>query len=258
MDIYQHFRKDEQPFIDKVLSWKDQVERSFVPKLTDFVDPREQQILDLIIGTNKEDIKLVMNGGNEAAERKRAIIAPFYEEVPIELFQLTLLEATYHDKFISLEHRDVMGAFLSLGIKRQKLGDIYVADGIIQIVTTNDIALYIKTNLNSIKKTSVFFEEKPFSHLKQKDENWVEAEHTVSSLRLDAVMKEMYRISRGDASVFIKKQLVKVNYKVVEDISYTLQVGDMVSLRGKGRCKLKQINGQTKKEKWRIVVASLK
>lgn len=258
MDIYQHFREDEQPFIDQVLSWKEFVDQSYQAKLTDFLDPREQHIIDLLIGKNNPDIKMSTYGGSLYAERKRAMIAPFYETIEAKDFQLTLLQATYQEKFISLEHRDVMGAFLSLGIKRKKLGDIFVGSGTLQIVLAAEIAAYVMVNLASIKKASVRLEEAPLSAIKAKGTNWIQANKTVSSLRLDNVLKEIYHLSRKDAVDYIKKNHVKVNFKVVTDGKFLVQAGDLLSVRGKGRSKLVEVNGQTKKDKWKITTAMLK
>lgn len=258
MDIYQHFRKDEQPFIDQVHSWKEQVEQSYQKKMTDFLDPRERQIIEMIIGKNNEDIKVCVNGGGLSTERSRVVIAPFYEEIEDNTFQLTLLQASYHDKFITLEHRDVMGAFLSLGIKRKKLGDISVGNGIIQIVLADEIASYVIANLNAIKNASIQLKEVPLSSMIEKETKWLEADSTVSSLRLDAILKEIYRISRNTATEQINKTNVKVNHKIVEDGKFMLQEGDLLSVRGKGRSKLVKINGRTKKDKWKITTAILK
>lgn len=258
MDIYQHFRKDEQPFIDQVLSWKEQVERMYQSKLTDFLNPREQQIVEQLVGTKNEELKLYSDSSSQYAERKRMIIAPFYEEVDEAAFQLSLLQASYPDKFITLEHRDVMGAFLSLGIDRKKLGDIFAGDGMIQIITAKEIAPYIIANLTSVKKANIKLEEVPISKFIEVRHNWDETSTTVSSLRLDAVIKEIYNLSRKDATEFIKKLLVKVNYKVVEDNKYLLQEEDLISVRGKGRSKLVEIQGKTKKDKWRITTAKLR
>lgn len=258
MDIYQHFRKEEQPFIDKVLSWKELAEKTYQPKLTDFLDPRQQQILEMLIGTTNDDLKLHFHGGGSDSERKRAIISYYYEEVGLDDFQLVLAQAAYNNKFIVLEHRDVMGAFLSLGIKREKLGDISVSDGVLQIVLAEEISSYVFANLTSIKNAAIQLEEKPLSEILNTDKKWLETEKTVSSLRLDVILKEMYSISRKDAALAVSKKYAKVNFKVIEDPSYMLQAGDLLSLRGKGRGKLVSINGQTKKEKWRIIVAILK
>lgn len=257
MDIYQHFRKDEQPFIDQVVSWKEQVEQTYVPRLTEFLDPREQQIISMIIGNTNDDLKLYVAGGSEFAERKRMIIAPFYEEMMEESYQITLLEANYHEKFITLEHRDVMGAFLSLGVKREKLGDIIVGNGRLQIVLATEISLYVMMNLNSVKNANIKLEEKALSSLLDHRPNWIESSKTVSSLRLDTVLKAIYHVSRKDAQDAIEKLHVKVNHKVIHDSKFQLQEGDMLSLRGKGRSKLISIEGQTRKENWRIKTAIL-
>src|SRR5690625_6105776 len=71
MSIYQHFREEEQPFIDQVLSWKEQVERTYQAKLTDFLDPREQQIIDMLTGTAGDDLQVKLDGGGTYSERKR-------------------------------------------------------------------------------------------------------------------------------------------------------------------------------------------
>ena len=47
-NVLQHFRKDEQPFIEQVVRWMREVEDRYAPKLTDFLDPRQQFIVDSI------------------------------------------------------------------------------------------------------------------------------------------------------------------------------------------------------------------
>ena len=39
--VFQHFRKDEQPFIEQVYGWIRDIEDRYAPKLTDFLDPRQ-------------------------------------------------------------------------------------------------------------------------------------------------------------------------------------------------------------------------
>jgi RNA-binding protein YlmH len=258
MDIYQHFRKDEKPFIDQVLSWKEQVERTYIKKQTDFLDPREQQIISMIIGSNEADVKFDVFGGFSNAERRRVIVSPYYEEVAKNDFGLTLLEAVYPEKFLTLTHRDILGACLSLGIKRNKLGDIMVADGKIQIILAREIAVYVTANLTTINKAAINLKEKPLSSIIEKKMDWTERDHTIASLRLDVVLKETYHLSRKKALELIERQFVKVNYKVVEEAKFILREGDMLSVRGKGRSKLTAVNGKTKKDKLKITMAVLK
>lgn len=258
MGIYQHFRKEEHPFIDLVLSWRTSVERSYQSKLTDFLDPREQQIMKTLIDSSNGEIQTKYYGGGKNAERMRAIIAPFYEEINGQSFQLTLMQASFNQKFISLSHGDVMGAFLSLGVTRDKLGDIFVADGIFQIIMAKEIADYVAVNLTSVKNGRVHLIEKPFSTLLEKEWNWIESEKTVSSLRLDTILRSIYNISRKDATNLVEKKQVKVNFKTVDDGKLPLLEGDLLSVRGKGRSKFVQKEGRTRKKNWRIKVAFLK
>ncbi|GGC80767.1 RNA-binding protein S4 [Thalassobacillus devorans] len=257
MEIYQHFRKEEQPFIDQVISWQEEVGRNFQSKLTDFLDPREQFIFESLLG-NHPDFTWKLFGGNEEAERERAILAPYYEEIEPEHFDLTLLEASYPEKFVTLSHPDVLGAFMSLGIKRKKLGDLVVKDGVVQIIVASEIADYVRMNLEGIKKASVQFQEAPFDRMLSSDEEWEQVDTTVSSLRLDTVVKEIYRMSRQKAALFIDKSQVKVNFRIVEDPSFKLEAGDMISIRGKGRSKLEDVLGTTKKDKYKVVISRLK
>lgn len=258
MSIYQHFRQEEHLFIDQVLSWKEDVERTYRFKLTDFLDPREQQIVESIIGTNNDELQLVAYGGGKYSERKRMIIAPFYEEITDDMFQLILMQTDYNDKFISLSHRDVMGAFLSLGIIREKLGDIFVGKGTLQLIMAEEISEYVEINLTTVKNANIQLERRSFQALIDKELNWKESEKTVSSLRLDVVLKEIYQMSRKEAMKLILRKQVKVNFKLVDQSSFTLLEGDLISVRGKGRSKLLKVNGRTRKDKFRIAIAILK
>ncbi|PAD21015.1 YlmH family RNA-binding protein [Terribacillus saccharophilus] len=257
MSIYQHYREEERPFIDQILSWTEQVERQYQPRVTDFLDPREQLIFRQLLGGQTE-LQWALSGGTEKAERKRGIIAPLYDSITPEDFSIELLEATYPDKFVTLEHRDVMGSFLSLGIDRKKMGDISVGEGVIQLFTTSDIATYIRANLVEVKRAKVSWESVDPKRFRPEEVEWVTSETTVSSLRLDAIIKELYRMSRQQAAERIQKGLVKVNFKTVEDVSFQLAEGDLLSLRGMGRGKLAEVKGTTKKDKQRITLEKLK
>ena len=69
-NVYQHFRKDEHPFIDTVGDWLEQVEMQYAPYLTDFLDPRQAYILETLIRQNSDlsfTFMVVMSKQNENA-----------------------------------------------------------------------------------------------------------------------------------------------------------------------------------------------
>lgn len=256
-NILQHFRKDEQPFIERVFEWKKEVQDHYAPKLTDFLDPREQFIVQSIVGTN-EDILVFGEGVFEEAERKRILIAPSYFVPTLKDFEMKVLKLTYPSKFIQLKHPDMLGALLALGIDRNKFGDIRIHDEEIQFTCTKEMALYVKTNLMKVGKVKVHIEELiSMEELIPQQEEWIEKSITVSSMRLDVVLSNSFNISRQKSQQLVRGGKVKVNFTICEEPSFDLEDGDMISCRGFGRFKILLIEGRTKKEKIRVLIGLL-
>lgn len=258
MSIFQHFREHEHPFIDQVLSWIDQVERTFISYTSDFLDPREQQIVSSLVGTSNEAINFAFFGGHADTERKRVVIAPYYEEITEDQFEIVLLEATFPEKFVKIAHRDILGSFSGLGIDRKKIGDIVVNENRFQIITEKEISSYVMMNLTQVKQANIELAEVPYTGLINNTDVWLEKSITVSSLRLDVLVKEMYQMSRKNATTLISRNLVKVNFTEVNDPTVLLLEADLLSVRGHGRGKLLEINGITRKDKIRVKTARLK
>jgi RNA-binding protein YlmH len=257
MNIYQHFRPEEREYIDQVLNWKNYVEIQYTPKLTDFLDPREQHILKMLIGEQGE-VNYKLFGGSPEVERKRALIFPEYLTVTEEEFQISLFEIHYPTKFVTIEHRQVLGTLMSIGLKRGKFGDILNKDGKCQFFAAKEISDYIKSNVETIGRAGVKLSETDIKNAIPINELLLESELTVSSLRLDTVISGIYHVSRQKSQLFIQQGLVKVNWTLTENPSFECGVGDMISVRGYGRVKILAIEGKTKKEKWRINVGKQK
>lgn len=253
MGIYEHFRKEERPFIDQVLEWKSIVETRYVHKCTDFLDPREQEIVSTIIGNNP-DVCVSFFGGNETTERKRALLSPPYFEVNEADFQISAYEVVYPQKFVELTHRDLLGSLMSLGLKREKFGDIYVQEKRIQIIVATEVSGYVESNFESVGRSSIQIIAIPNGKILTQHEEWLTKDITVSSLRLDTVLSEIFQMSRSKITPFIENKRVKVNWRISTQTSFLLKERDYLSVRGLGRSKILAINGLTKKEKHRLTV----
>ena len=256
MSIYQHFRPEERGFIDQVLNWKEYVEQRYAPKLTDFLDPREQQIVNSIVG--QQNIKIDFFGGTDCTERKRAFLYPDYYLVTKDDFQITLFEVKYPSKFITLTHPQVLGSLMSIGMKRDKFGDILLSDERIQFLCAEEIADYVTLELKSIGKANIELITQPLSETILQKEQWSEVSITASSLRLDVILSNIYQISRQKSQTLINSGLVKVNWRVIENTSFECGVGDTLSVRGYGRSKILSFDGISKKEKWKILIGKQK
>ncbi len=246
MSIYQHFRPEEQPFVDLVLGWKDDVETQYKTVLTDFLDPREQLIFESVIG-KQSDLNLTFFGGYDKAERKRAILAPFYEVVEKEDYSITVLEGHYPTKFMTITHRDVLGSLMSLGVMRKKIGDIIVNHGTIQILVDAQIDTFLINQFKKIKNGSIDFKQISSKQMIRSDNEWEEKQGTVSSMRLDVMIKEIYNLSRQKSQQLIEKEFVKVNHRIVTNPAFVTEPGDLISVRKFGRSKVTQLNGVTRK-----------
>jgi RNA-binding protein YlmH len=141
---------------------------------------------------------------------------------------------------------------MSLGVKRDKFGDIIVTEEQIQFIAAEEMDSYLTGNLEKIGNASVSIKRLPIENIVQVKEKWEEQVTTVSSLRLDSVLSAVLNLSRQKTQSLIASGKVKVNFKQTENVSEECREGDTLSIRGFGRCKITSIDGKTKKDKWRI------
>ncbi|CTD36148.1 YlmH protein [Streptococcus pneumoniae] len=161
-------------------------------------------------------------------------------------------------KFEHLTHAKILGTVINqLGIERKLFGDILVDEERAQIMINQQFLLLFQDGLKKIGRIPVSLEERPFTEKIDKLEQYRELDLSVSSFRLDVLLSNVLKLSRNQANQLIEKKLVQVNYHVVDKSDYTVQVGDLISVRKFGRLRLLQDKGQTKKEKKKITVQLL-
>lgn len=102
-------------------------------------------------------------------------------------------------------------------------------------------------NVDRIGKAGVKLERVSEGDLMKSTESYEIREGTVSSLRLDVVLSEIYNLSRSKVNPLIQSSKVKVNWRLTEEVSFPVEAGDYLSVRGFGRGKLMAIEGKTKK-----------
>lgn len=248
MSVYQHFREEEHSFVDQVIEWKEIVAQQYRPKLTDFLDPREQHICSQLIGKNDE-VFVSFWGGTEQAERKRCLLYPSYFHPEKADYELAYFELEYPKKFVQIEHRDILGALMNVGLKREKFGDIITDGERFQFILAKEVADFVRLNLEFVGRAKVQLKELEEEHLIRRDVQYDKKDVTVPSLRLDAVISEGFQVSRSKAKAMIESRLVKVNWKIVDDASFSLMERDVISVRGKGRSVILQTGDLSKKGK---------
>ncbi len=256
-NVYQHFRKDEHPFIDSITGWFEQVDNQYAPYVTDFLNPREAYILETLIG-KKSDITYKTYGGFETAERKCAIIYPSYFEPSQDDFDVALYEIKYPLKFGSLTHGKILGTLMSTGIKREFIGDIITDGTRWQVFIKESMANYVVSQVDKIGSFGVRFERLAYTDVLTPIDEWVLESLTISSLRIDNIISSVYNVSRQRAKQVVEAKRVKVNWVENERVDYLADYLDIISVRGLGRIQIMEQQGKTKKDKVRLNIRVLR
>ncbi len=254
----EHIKDEEQILtMRKVLDKLEKVIDYYTEESTDFLDPYQRKLCYSFLN-RFTDVSYHEEGGYSEAERKSIIIYPSYkDQYEINNF-VTAILIKGNFKFSNLSHRDYLGAILSLGIKREKIGDILIHEDFGQIILHKEIIDYILYNFKNIGRQSVQVKEIKFNDVVKAKENYDEIIVTVPSLRLDAILSAGYNISRAKSFNYIKNSKIKVNWQPINQSSHEINEGDLMSTKGLGRMILHKIEGKSRKERIRIRIRTIK
>lgn len=222
---------------------------------TDFYNPYERKLARSILNRFSE-IDYCELGGLKESERKVFLIYPDYyqwreEDIPIR----GLMIYDYVGKY---SHRDFLGSVLSLGINREKVGDILIHENYTQVVIKNEISDFVMISLDKISKENIKVKEIPLIDIKKGNVEYKDICVTVPSLRLDAIISSCWNLSRQYSQKLIKSDKVKVNWEPIDKASKEVSKGDLISTRGYGRFILYSIDGISRKGRIKIMIRLLK
>ena len=218
---------------------------------TDFLDMYQVALVENFLRKIQyKNYKLY--GGYEDAERKICILYP-------EKFDDKMLEKNY-DKILKVvriilpeeekgkySHRNYLGGIVKLSLKREKVGDILVGEDGADVITLNEFADVLKTQLPSLTRfenAQIMIEE--IQNVRKLELKIEEISIIVPSLRLDNIVSDLARTSRSKASEIIAQERVFINGQNETKNSKTVKLGDVITIRGKGRFVIKEFTGTTR------------
>lgn len=258
--LKQYSQKEDKIFISSLLEKREQANQKNQIVSTDFLDGYQIKIAQQLLKKEK-----IMNhifwGGYENAQRKLAI---FYPEKLIEKETLWKKQKTEQIKVLrftlpkSIEkyytHPIYLGGIVKLGIKREKIGDILVDLNTADILLRPEIVSFIKQEVRQLKR----FQKAKIEEISMEDLKIIEPKTekqtiVVASLRLDAVIAGLIHVSRKEASQIIAAQRVYLNYERIEKEKKEIKIGDLLTIRGKGRFSIIEQVRTTQKD--RIVLS---
>ena len=251
---YFEFIKDEETknTVRKIADKALYVSKNYIPEVTEFTNPYVAELCIPVI--RNYDVKFELFPSYEHSERKVFILYPDYLERINKDEYIVCIRIYNKSKFKKLSHKDYLGSMMSLGIDRNRTGDIFVYDDYADVVLQKDIADYIIYNLDLIGHNKIEMEIINIDDTTFKEQEHVTLNITSSSLRIDNIVKHLANKSREEASNMVKGGNVKVNYRAEERPSAELKEGDMISISKHGRFKISRLSGITKSGKNKIEI----
>ncbi len=206
--------------------------------LTNFLTSEEQDLFEKAVV--HENINLTFSGGYPNAEYKRAYLS-LTDETPD--FEIAIFKINYNPKFLEVTHRNVLGTLMSLGIKREMIGDIIISDNAYFLVC-NSLKEFIIDNFKEINFKPISLVE--IEEIEEIKDNAEEINIFINSMRIDLIIAKTYFMSRDLVKEFINSEFVKLNHELIKDGSKIAKENDLISVRKKGRIKLISVLGKSK------------
>lgn len=195
------------------------------------------------------DFFIETNGVFEEAERR---MISFNNTYNID-YPICVLEIKNKSNFSNLKHKDYLGAILSLGIERNKLGDIVVKGDKAYLPIIEEISDYVQLNLTHIGKSPVEINI-VYNIVDIPSVDFEEILINVSSLRVDGIVAKIANISRSKSIEIIESGKVLVDYVKAKDKSQELVLGSRLTIRGSGKYIIGKIIGETRSGRQRIII----
>lgn len=257
--LNEYKNQEERLLVAKILDKLEFTKTKNKIQYTDFLNLSEQETAMKLLKTVHYD-NFYFFGGKENTERKILVIYPekLTEEMSrkndnkvLSVIRIKLPNELYGE----YDHRKYLGSIIKVGVEREKTGDILVERTGADIIVKNEIVSYLSQNLASLtrfKSAEITIED--ISELKDVEAQKVEISSVVISLRLDNIVSVLARTSRNKASEILKQERVYLNHQVETKPSKQVNVGDIITIRGKGRFEFKEIAGNTKKGRYVIKI----
>lgn len=235
---------DELLLKKRISELRKRAEFSYRTEFTDFLTLSEIDTAKTVLtGSN-----YMFYGGHEDTERQMLCIAPEEVDITPELFPICGIRIVpKHMKFAGdFSHRDVLGSVLGLGLDRDVIGDIFVKEKEAYLLCAERIAGFLTEQLVQIRHTNVVCEiakdeETSFS------KEFQTVSRTVSAVRIDSIAAAAFGVSRSSASTAISGGKVFINGREITSPSASVKEQDVISFRGFGKARLKEIGNLTKK-----------
>ena len=179
------------------------------------------------------------------------IYKPYKESDKVLLYSKNIPQVILYkiNSKVELRHQDVLGSLFALGISNNTFGDIIVKDNNAYFYILPKIEKYIENYFNKIGKNDITLEKVDLELLEEYEKEFISYKVSVSSLRIDNIVKAIIKKSRNEVIDLISNKDILINYNIVNKNSLNLNEGDIISIRHHGKYKFTKLIDKTKKDK---------
>lgn len=230
---------------------------------TEFLNMYQESIIKKELVRIKEK-NYILTGGYPEAESKILIIYPdklrqdIVEENINQIINAIKIQLP-NEQIGKYQHKDYLGTVMQFGLARERIGDIIVYDNQAYIISLAENSQYIKDSLQTTRKFKKSkIEIIKIEEIQVKKPEFEEIKISVNSQRLDNFISETCKISRNEATRLIESELVSINCKIETKQTKSVNIGDILIIRGKGKFIVSEFLNINRKGKQVILVKKYK
>ncbi len=241
--------QEEVLFIKHILDLYELSEKRSMPVFSAFMDMGRRTVCEDVLASLK--INGCFYGGFDGAERTVLGFYPDFLEPENSDFPIKCVKFAFR-KADKLSHRDILGALMSMQIKREMVGDIIVSEGCAAALIYDTIASEAESicKIGRVGVTASLIDTPDLIPA----ENFRIISGTVSSMRIDCIAALAMNVSREKASAALKSEKIMLNYRAVSENDRAVSEGDILSVRGYGKFRIGKIGGETKKGRIHLTI----
>lgn len=195
-------------------------------------------------------VKVAFDGGWADAERAQVC---FYSDWDEPVFTHQWLEIRWNGRFSRVDHRDLLGSLMALGMDRAFFGDLIVQEEHAYLCAMPEVAQRLPTEWDKAGNTSIRVRLMDTPPVIEPPKG-IQMRDTVASLRLDNVLASGMKLSRSRAAELIRQGLVAVDHQTEDRVDRQLDAGQLLSIRGFGRVRIVDVGQPNRKDRLPVIL----
>ncbi len=194
-----------------------------VPEVSGFLSPHEQALAGQLMQALGAREGFALWGGYEGAQRRQMHFLPDWMDGPDETAVRCLRCRFYETDHPT--HRDFLGSLMGLGLTREKVGDILVSPHWADVLVGSSVADFLLQEWQQAGRVHLRAEE----------------------IGLAEIAVPEQPVSRSAAAELIRSGKAEVNWMPCTKPDLLVEQGDVLTVRGLGKCCLAEVGGQSRK-----------